>query len=65
MPAFHGAQSQRGYGLSSIFRGIFRWAVPNLRQGAKMLGKKALQTGVNVAHDVIDKSLSYCQLIIG
>ena len=27
---------------------------PHLRQGAKMLGKKALQTGVNVAHDVID-----------
>jgi len=40
LPAFHGAQSQRGYGLGSIFRGLFRWAVPHLQQGAKMLGKK-------------------------
>ena len=53
LPAFHGARFQRGYGLGSIFRGLFRWAVPHLKQGAKMLGKKALQTGVNVAQDVL------------
>ena len=28
--------------------------MPHLRQGAKVLGKKALQTGVNVAQDVIE-----------
>lgn len=54
LPAFHGVRSQRGYGLRGIFRGLFRWAKPHLRQGAKVLGKKALQTGVNVAQDVID-----------
>ena len=53
LPAFHGARFQRGYGLGSIFRGLFRWAVPHLKQGAKMIGKKALQTGVNVAQDVL------------
>ena len=53
LPAFQGARFQRGYGLGSIFRGLFRWAVPHLKQGAKMLGKKALQTGVNVAQDVL------------
>ena len=53
LPAFYGARFQRGYGLGSIFRGLFRWAVPHLKQGAKMLGKKALQTGVNVAQDVL------------
>ena len=53
LPAFHGARFQRGYGLGSIFRGLFRWAVPHLQQGAKMLGKKALQTGVSVAQDVL------------
>ena len=53
LPAFHCARFQRGYGLGSIFRGLFRWAVPHLKQGAKMLGKKALQTGVNVAQDVL------------
>ena len=53
LPAFHGARFQRGYGLGSIFRGLFRWAVLHLQQGAKMLGKKALQTGVSVAQDVL------------
>ena len=53
LPALQGARFQRGYGLGSIFRGLFRWAVPHLKQGAKMLGKKALQTGVNVAQDVL------------
>ena len=53
LPAFHGARFQRGYGLGSIFKGLFRWAMPHLQQGAKMLGKKALQTGVDVAQDVL------------
>ena len=54
LPAFHGVRSQHGYGLGGIFRGLFRWATPHLRQGAKVLGKKALQTGVNVSQDVIE-----------
>ena len=53
LPAFHGARFQRGYGLGSIFKGLFRWAMPHLQQGAKMLGKRALQTGVQVAQDVL------------
>ena len=28
--------------------------MPHLQQGAKVIGKKALQTGVNVAHDALD-----------
>ena len=28
--------------------------MPRLQQGAKMIGKKALQTGGNVAQDVLD-----------
>ena len=53
LPAFHGARSQRGHGLGSIFKGLFRWATPHLKQGFKSLGKKALQTGVNVAQDML------------
>ena len=53
LPAFHGARFQRGYGLGSIFKGLFRWAMPHLQQSAKMLGKRALQTGVQVAQDVL------------
>lgn len=54
LPAFHGARFQRGYGLGAIFKGLFRWAVPHLKQGAKVLGKKALQAGMNVAQDVAE-----------
>ena len=53
LPAFHGARFQRGHGLGSIFKGLFRWAMSHLQQGAKVVGKKALQTGVNVAQDVL------------
>ena len=28
--------------------------MPHLQQGVKVIGKKALQTGVNVAQDVLD-----------
>ena len=48
LPAFHGSQFQQGYGLGSIFKGLFRWAMP------KVLGKKALQTGVQVTRDVLE-----------
>ena len=40
LPAFHGARFQQGYGLGSIFKGLFRWVMPHLQQGAKVLGKK-------------------------
>ena len=36
------------------FKGLFPWAMPHLQQGAKVLGKKALQTGVQVAQYVLE-----------
>ena len=53
LPAFQGSRFQRGYGLAFICKGLFRWAMPQLQQGAKTLGKRALQTGVDVAQDVL------------
>lgn len=53
LPAFHGTCFQRGYWLGSIFIGLFRCATPHLKQGAKKLCKKALQTSLNVAQDVL------------
>ena len=54
LPAFHGSRFQQGYCLGSMCKGLFRWAMPHLQQGAKVLGKKALQTGVQVAQDVLE-----------
>ena len=41
LPAFHGARSQRVYGLGTIFKSLFRWAALRLKQGVKALGKKS------------------------
>ena len=51
--AFHGTRVQRGYGLGGLLRGLFRTAVPLLKQGAKAVGKTALKTGAQIASDVL------------
>ena len=51
---FHGAPYQRGYGLGSMLRGLFRWAVPKVSSAAKAAGKAALKEGVGLAQDVIE-----------
>ena len=49
MNVFHGARGQRGHGVGSVLSGLFRSALPMI----KNIGKQALQTGLNVATDVV------------
>ena len=51
---FRGSPVQKGYGLGDILGGLFRSALPMIKQGAKMLGKEALKTGVGIAADALD-----------
>ena len=53
LPGFHGASVQRGYGLGSMFRSLFRSVVPIFKSRGKALGKTALDTGIGVAKDVL------------
>lgn len=53
MIVFHGTPFQRGYGLGSFFQSLKRVAIPFLQKGAKALGRAALNTGLNVAQDVL------------
>ena len=53
LPGFRGVGIQRGYGLGSMFRSLFRSAIPLLKSGAKTLGKAAVSTGMGVAKDVL------------
>jgi len=53
LPAFHGARIQRGYGIGSFIKGIFRSAIPLVKQGARTVGKTALTSGLNVVRDVL------------
>jgi hypothetical protein len=43
-PVFAGRRYQRGHGLGSIFGGLFKAAMPLLKNGAKTLGREALKT---------------------
>ena len=54
IPYFAGPAYQRGHGIGSLFRGLFRFAMPLLKQGAKAVGRQALQTGIQVAGDMLE-----------
>jgi hypothetical protein len=44
---------QRGGGLGSLFRGIFRVLMPVLKRVGKSVGKQALTTGAQIASDLV------------
>ena len=43
---------QKGFGLSSLFRGFYGTALPFAKTGAKLLGTTLLDTGANILKDV-------------
>jgi len=49
---FIGMPYQRGGGLGSIFRGIFRALLPIAKSAGKNIGRQALATGAQIAADV-------------
>ena len=54
MPVFYGQRIQRGHGIGSLFSGLFRTVFPILRRIAPAIGRRALQTGMQIASDVAD-----------
>ena len=46
-------RTQRGHGIGSFFRGLFRFVKPLLFSGAKAVGKEALKTGSNIITDIL------------
>lgn len=50
---FHGVPYQRGAGLGSFFRSLFRMAVPVLKSVGRNVGKHALTAGANIATDIV------------
>ncbi len=52
--AFAGVPYQRGGGLGSIFRGLFRAILPVAKSVGRAVGKQALRTGAAIASDVAD-----------
>lgn len=59
MPVFVGRRFQRGHGLGSILSGLFRRIVlPFFKQHGKTMATSALQTGMEVADDVLGSGQS-------
>lgn len=50
---YAGAPYQKGYGIGSIFAGLFRSALPFLRPALSAVGKEALHAGVNVLSNTL------------
>jgi hypothetical protein len=46
---------QRGNGLGSFFRGLFRFVKHLLYSGAKAVGREAISTGSNILTDMLNK----------
>jgi len=46
---------ERGNGIGSFFRGLFRFVKPLLYSGAKAVGKEALKTGSNIITNMLNK----------
>src|SRR5690242_7651339 len=53
LPGFHGTPYQRGRGIGSFFRGLFRMALPVLTKFGKIAGRQALKSGAAVASDLL------------
>lgn len=50
---FQKGSGQVGYGLGSFFQSLARRAIPFLQKGVKTVGRAALNTGVNIAQDIL------------
>lgn len=50
---FVGYPYQRGNGLGSVFKSLWRFAMPFTKSVGKAVGRQALKTGVGIAQDVL------------
>ena len=50
---YRGARFQRGYRIGGIFKSLARYAIPLFKQGAKVVGKRALQAATEVGQDLL------------
>ena len=50
---FPGARMERGYGIGGIFKSLARYAIHLFKQGARVVGKRALQAATEVGQDIL------------
>lgn len=55
MSIYHGAKLQRGYGLASFLKSMWRLAVPLFKSGARSLAQEGITSGFNFANDLMER----------
>lgn len=55
MNVYHGSKFQRGYGLASFLRNMWRLAVPIFKSGGRSLVQEGLTGGLNFANDLMQR----------
>lgn len=50
--------SFEGFGLGSFLGGLFRYCMPLIRKGGKVVGKELLKSTMNAVNDVVEHDLS-------
>jgi len=53
LSSFEGQNFQRGAGIGSIFRGLFKMILPAVKNIGRTVGKQALVTGTDIASDML------------
>jgi len=53
LDGFEGMAYQRGHGLGSFFKGLFRLILPVAKTVGKTFGSEALSAGANIAGDLV------------
>lgn len=56
---FSGSTYQRGRGVGAWLGGLARMIIPYIRSGAKVVGKEAIRTGLNVLDDVTNNNANF------
>lgn len=58
---FSGSTYQRGHGVGAWLGGLARLVIPCITSGAKVVGKEAIRTGLNVLDDVTNNHVDLKQ----
>lgn len=49
---YRGSPNQRGHGIGTFLKGLFRASMPLLKRGASAVGKELMHSGINFLEDI-------------
>ena len=55
LSGFNGSKIQRGYGVGSVFKRLFKWAIPIIKNYAEPVLQNAIKAGVSEISNGIQK----------